>query len=466
MNRTTTRRISLALPALTLLGLLVVVPGTAMAAGYTFKAVAVIGAPAPGGGKFTNDFEPSRLNNRGELAFTTDLTDHQQEGVFLATGGQILPIMRYGQPAPGGGTFGAAEFGYLGLNDAGDMALPFSLEPATTPLGVNVGLYRWSHATQTLTPVLVPGVTPAPGGGTFAGAGGSVVLNNPGAIAFTALTATDKGIHIPGENYVGFGVGAYVVDPQGKITAVAIPGDPVPGGGTFDFVQSGGWGSVMNDGGDVAFAGHRAGDPIGATPVPQAIQIQAASNVYVKHAATGQIETIAKVGDPLPGGGALIFGFAAGLNTMGDLLFGNVLNPALLGGPAPAALYLSSGGQTVRVAGPGDAMPGGGKLTLIGGASLNNRGEVVFAAALDTKEEGLYRYAQGSLSQILKSGMDLPGVGTIFSLEQGNSVAPGVPPIPVGAPATLVAENDPGQVAFVATLKDARIVLLLGTPSP
>src|SRR5262249_28242810 len=117
MNRTTTRRISLALPPLTLLGLLFVAPGTARAAGYTFKAVAVIGDPAPGGSKFTNDFEPSRLNNRGDLAFTTDLTDQQQEGVFLATGGQILPIMRYGQAAPGGGTFGGGEFGNLGLND-------------------------------------------------------------------------------------------------------------------------------------------------------------------------------------------------------------------------------------------------------------------------------------------------------------------------------------------------------------
>jgi hypothetical protein len=462
MNRTTTRRISLALPALTLLGLLVVPPGTARAAGYTFKAVAVIGDPAPGGSKFTNDFEPSRLNNNGDLAFTTDLTDQQQEGVFLATGGQILPIMRYGQEAPGGGTFGGGVFGNLGLNDAGDLAIAFSLEPfPTNPFGVNVGLYRWSHGTQTLTPVLVPKVTPAPGGVTFAGANFHVVLNNQGAIAFGALTATDKGIHIPGENYVGFGVGAYVVDPQGKITAVALPGDPVPGGGTFDFVTA----SVMNDGGDVAFQGHRAGDPIGAQAAPQATLIGAATNVYVKHATTGQIETIAKVDDPLPGGGTLIAGFAAGLNNMGDLLFVHVLNPAVLFG-GPTALYLRSGGQTVRVAGPGDAMPGGGKLTLIGAASLNNQGEVVFNAALDTKEEGLYRYAQGSLSQIVKSGMVLPGVGTIYSLEQGNSVAPGVPPTPAGAPATFLAENDPGQVAFVATLKDARIVLLLATPSP
>src|SRR5260370_35997542 len=40
---------------------------------YTFRVVATIGDPAPGGGAFTTDFEPTALNNRGQLAFTADL---------------------------------------------------------------------------------------------------------------------------------------------------------------------------------------------------------------------------------------------------------------------------------------------------------------------------------------------------------------------------------------------------------
>src|SRR5947209_1913115 len=133
-------------------------------ASYAFTPVAFLGDAAPGGGHFMNDFEPTRMNSSGDLAFTADLSDQQQEGVFLASGGKILPIVRYGQPAPGGGTFGAAEAGNLGLNDAGDMAVVFNLEPyPTSPFGLSSGLYRWSHTTQTLTPVVVSLVTPAPG---------------------------------------------------------------------------------------------------------------------------------------------------------------------------------------------------------------------------------------------------------------------------------------------------------------
>src|SRR5437016_4001876 len=37
---------------------------------YEFHVVAYLGDAAPGGGVFTNDFEPTALNNRGQLAFT------------------------------------------------------------------------------------------------------------------------------------------------------------------------------------------------------------------------------------------------------------------------------------------------------------------------------------------------------------------------------------------------------------
>src|SRR6266496_3237998 len=41
----------------------------AQAAGYSFKPIAFLGDPAPGGGNFNNDFEPSAINNHGEMAF-------------------------------------------------------------------------------------------------------------------------------------------------------------------------------------------------------------------------------------------------------------------------------------------------------------------------------------------------------------------------------------------------------------
>jgi hypothetical protein len=371
--------------------------------------------------------------------------------------------MRHGQPAPGGGTFSTNEGGALGLNDAGDMALAFTLEPLGSPFGVNTGVHRWSHTTQTLTPVVVPKVTPAPGGGTFAGAL-QVALNNQGEIAFNGLTATDKGIHVAGEPYVGYGNGVYVADAEGKITSVAAPGDAAPGGSTFDLAVLTGNSSLFNEAGDIAFAGHRVSDPVGQQPAPQAVAISADVNAYLKHAASGQIETIASTGDMLPGGGTLVSAIPLGLNSAGDVLFANLLNPAMIG--SPVALYLRSGGQTARVAGPGDAMPGGGKVTLIGIGTLNNQGDVAFNAALDTKDEGVYLYSKGTLSLIAKSGTDIPGVGTLFDVEQGTSTAPGVPATPAGAPAPYTLLNDQGQVVFPATLKDARIGLLMATPKP
>src|SRR5437016_6307698 len=59
---------------------------------YAFRVVTTLGDPAPGGGAFTADFEPSALNNRGQLAFTADLAvpgdqGEFHEGLFLAGGG-------------------------------------------------------------------------------------------------------------------------------------------------------------------------------------------------------------------------------------------------------------------------------------------------------------------------------------------------------------------------------------------
>jgi hypothetical protein len=48
-------------------------PASAASAGYRFTSIASLGDPAPGGGVFTFDFEPSAVNNAGEVAFTADL---------------------------------------------------------------------------------------------------------------------------------------------------------------------------------------------------------------------------------------------------------------------------------------------------------------------------------------------------------------------------------------------------------
>src|SRR6266550_928772 len=228
---------------------LVLVPvALAGLAGYSFTPIAFLDNPAPGGGNFTFDFEPSAINNRGEVGFTADVTTGG-EGVFVGLRGQLTQIMRSGQPAPGGGTLGPTELGRLGVNEGGDIAIPFSLVPFPGPV-FNSGLFRFSHRTQTLSAVAGPG-TPIPGGEHLEGVFPNTAINNRGDIVFSGIV---PGAGPPGS--MGLGLGLFLADEHDTISSVVRPGDPAPGGGTFDVAING----SINNGGDIAFGGHVAGE--------------------------------------------------------------------------------------------------------------------------------------------------------------------------------------------------------------
>jgi hypothetical protein len=139
--------------------------------GYNFTHIATLGGPAPGGGKFINDFEPWSINSSGDMAFAADL-DTGGEGIFISRKGQISEIMRSGQPAPGGGRFNGGVLSHSPINDKGDVAFAFTL--GDFPLA---GVYHFTRANGSLSAVMVPGVTPVPGGGgAFQGASENAVL--------------------------------------------------------------------------------------------------------------------------------------------------------------------------------------------------------------------------------------------------------------------------------------------------
>ena len=88
------------------------------------------------------------------------------------------------------------------------------------------------------------------------------------------------------ESQCGRGNGVFKADRKGHIISVVSPGDPAPGGGTFDFVL---WGSAINNRGDVAFFGHTTDEPC-VTLFPQADLIHCLNNsLYIKRA-NGAIE--------------------------------------------------------------------------------------------------------------------------------------------------------------------------------
>jgi hypothetical protein len=269
--------------------------------GFALETIAFLGEPAPGGGAFLDVFESNFINNRGDVLFASNVTANEEQGIFLLRrpGKRITEIARVGEPAPGGGVFGAGIGSPDSLNDEGDVGFMFLLDPLSFPFGINAGVYRYSQPSRLLTAVLTPGVTLAPEGGVFAGATFGTSLNNEGLLAFGGIVPTDNGVHLADEPYLGLGAGVYTADRRGHISTVIGPGDLAPDGGMFDFAVF----PRLNASRDVAFMGHLVGEecrPAGFPP--QAVLVACLASVYVKDAATGQLRSIAHAGDPAPAG--------------------------------------------------------------------------------------------------------------------------------------------------------------------
>lgn len=433
----------------------------AQTVGYVFTPIAFIPGSAPGGGSFINDFEPYAINDPGEIAFVADV-DTGGEGIFTKRpGGPLTEIVRSGQAAPEGGTFDFTDLGHVALNNNGDGAFAFLLSPFTLPFGNNSGVYGFSRRTGRVTAVVVPGVTPVPGGGTFSGSFFNVSLNNPGDVAFTGMVPASVG---PGAS-IGLGLGIFQADKFGHISTLARPGDPAPGGNTFDYVTH----PWINDSGAVAFGAHVTSDPCIAYGQTLPVFIFCAESIY-KKSATGVIQSIAHQGQPAPGGGTYQSAFGPAMNNAGAVVFVGDLTPAPNVGES-LAVFLNTGATTISVARPGDAMPGGGHIVTAGilangSYSLNNRGDVAFSARLDTdvnsdgaQDTGLYLRSGGSLRLVARTGTVIPGVGTVAHINP--------PALSTSTGAQLSgggAINDRGQIFFQVTLTDGTGVLLTATP--
>jgi hypothetical protein len=329
---------------------------------YNLRPVAFLGDPAPGGGEFTIDFEPSVINDSGEVAFTAHIDTSGDEGVFVAKGGAISQLMRAGLPAPGGFTFGAGELGRLGVNDGGDVAAGCSLNPfdPAAPSGVPGGVFRFADSTGVLSPVEVPGAA-SPGGGTFVGSYFNEAINNRGDIIYPGL-ATGSAI-VPGtpHNFNGMSLALFEQSKNGTNARLVGPGDAAPGGHVFDDA----WNGSDNNRGDVVFSGHVVGDPCIFIGVPFAC----GDSLYLRDVGTGAITSIAHQGDPAPGGGTYTTAFGGLINNARQVEFLAATGPPASSPPVPFGVYRSADGQVTAVAVAGDPMPGGGALLSAGGSA-------------------------------------------------------------------------------------------------
>ena len=446
------------------LALLLAAQGLAHAQDYTFQIVATLGDPAPGGGNHESDFEPEDINNRGDVLFASDLSQPVPgEGLFLRRNGKTSQITRTGRPAPGTGTtFGAGILSTAGMNDAGDIAFGFLLEPSTPVLGVSGGVFRYTAATKKVTPVIVPGDKDADGT-TFVGSFYHSDINNAGVVAASMIIETDQGRCQQGTPCEGKGHAVYTVSRQNQIRKVAAPGDPAPGEKKFfdEAVDSN-----INDRGDVVFGGHVKGEVcLGEN---REIPIGCFESLYLYTASTGEIKSIAHTGDPAPRGDKFAIAFMGMPNNSGDIAFigSTIIRPDPL---ANTGVYLWRGqsGVVEAVAIPGDALPGGGHMTRATTSQccvdVNKAGEVAFAAQLDTdddedriKDTGVFVKLGGSLRRVVRTGDVLPDIGTVRHVNWTFA--------PPDTPAPFVNLNDNGQVLTQVILEDGTNHVIVATP--
>lgn len=189
--------------------------GMFVASQVRFTKIVGIGDPTPLGGTF-DAFEPPVISPQGTLVLIGSISGGTTAGaIFTVSGGRIAPVLRMGDPAPGGGKFGTLE-GY-GINDRGEIAFRAFLEGgrATT------GFYLLSQGT--VTKIAAAG-DDLPDGRVFDAAVGRPMVDGRGGVVFKAqLRGGGRGT---GREGIFRSVG-------GEIAKLVVDPDPTPAGGTF-----------------------------------------------------------------------------------------------------------------------------------------------------------------------------------------------------------------------------------------
>ncbi len=192
------------------------------------------GDPAPGGGTLTPSGEPRATNDNGAIAYSAFVTDSTAtQGIFRSDGEQTIAIARDDLNPPTGGNF--LVMGNTAINDRGQVAFYSVMTGGTAEFGIFRG------EGQDLTPVFVTNQI-APGGTTFADYG-NPIINSHGQIATTAsLNNNNAGI------FVGDGT---------DTVAIAVQGQPAPKGGNYNgqFLAP----TRFSDQGEVAFDARLSG---------------------------------------------------------------------------------------------------------------------------------------------------------------------------------------------------------------
>jgi len=332
-----------------------------------------------------------------------------------------------GDPAPGGGIF-AGYFELGGLNNEETLAIAAGVTSDGSPdLGEAVVLFGRHQLTLVARSQQV-----APGGSVFGvGTLFPMALNDAGDLVFSfSLDPFD----LPLESTAGLFLQAHNA-PQ--LAALVLPD-------TSTEISGVGLGPALNNQGSVAFSGL-----VPATSGPGS-DFGVGSGVFVRDKA-GNIRTIARPGDPAPGGSVYDWVAYPSINKGGDVSFaGHRANQSACPPPSPdlfcfdTALYIAdhSTGLLSVVASPGDVAPDGGVFTLAAFGRVNARGDVAFLGRTSSHPAQFSAFVRidDETRRVAVVGDPAPGGGHFLRLGPAST---GTNPIHI---------SDSGVVSFLALL--------------
>lgn len=294
----------------------------------------------------------------------------------------------------------------------------------------------------------------------FAGVGGIIgpnppspppIVGEPSPHLGTGPSLSSGGRMIFDAVVTGDEHGLFVREPDGALSAVAMGGDPAPGGGEYDgyyFSHH-----SVNAVGTVAFLARSNG------PAPYS-----SSRFLAYGPMAGPLTRLVSTFDQLPDSEHLVQGFPppSRVNAAGSLAIPLYLDDGTVG------LYGWDGSRLVRVAAPGDVVPGDGEiLSILTGERgrlrpplLDDDGNVAFEAITSFGGHALYRAplrAGGVAEAVRLVGAGDPVEGGLLSpfdpqayeRDAGGRLAfqtppPGAEPLPIEAATYLV---EPGAAA-------------------
>jgi len=215
---------------------------------------------------------------------------------------------------------------------------------------------------------------------------------------------------------------AFFLASESRTLRVVAEGDPVPGGGAFS-----GFGRhpipALNERGDVAFAAAVTGG-------------RTVEGIFVRGARG--LRSVALTGGAAPGlpSGTIAAVDAPALNDHGDVAF---LASVRRGREMVEAVYVVVVGRLTKVVAQGDPAPAGGTFAGFGPPVINNRRRVAFAAVVEGRAVpgGVFVADGPTIRMVAGAGSDTP-IGGIFVKFSER-----------------VGLNDTDAVAFTAVLKNA-----------